>query len=143
VKLAVAELKSELYQDLSCTRDVDIHAVRLHLYKHNEPQGNLKVQITNGDGLFLAESGFIPMSSISDQPFFHGYIRFLVSYPMKKNSLFRVYLKYSGKYSFSDSAYIGWCNDFDLRKYPATYSPNKSTRAALDLEVWSKSERVR
>lgn len=141
MKLAVAELKTELYQDLVATSNTDIHAVRLHLYKHNSPAGSLIVKLADTQGKVFATSDTVSISSITGT-FFHGYVRFLVSYPIKKNTQFRVYLTSSG-YTFGESAYIGWCNDFDLRKYTATYSPNQSTRAALDLEVWSKSERVR
>ena len=142
MKLLVAELKTSLYQELTANSNAQIEAIRIHLYKHNSPVGSLSVSIADTNGRVVATSDTVAISSISAVAFYHGYIRFLVSYPIRSGTTFRVYLNASG-YTFSDAAYIGWCNDFDLRKYGVGYSPSTSTRAALDLEVWSKSERVR
>lgn len=142
MKLLVAELVTELYQELTCSEDQDIQAIRLHLYKHNTAAGSLSVVVTDSNGRTIATSDSVAISDISASAFYHGYIKFPIVCSLKEGTVFRVYLRQSG-YTFSEGSYVGWCNDFDLRKYSATYSPNTGTRAALDCELWGYKELVR
>lgn len=142
MKLCVAELDTELFQAITPSQNTFVEAIRIHLYRHNAPAGSLSVRIADTNGRSIAVSDTVAISSIPSGNFYHGYIRFLIQCSLKKSEQYRVYLNSSG-YSFSESAYIGWCNDFDLRKYPTAYTPSSALAAPLDLEVWAKSTRVR
>ncbi len=142
MKLCVAELESELFQVVRPKANTLVEAIRIHLYRHNSPEGSLSVRVADLNGRSIAVSDTVLISAIPSKTFYHGYVRFLIQCSLKKNEQYRVYLNSSG-YSFNESAYIGWCNDFDLRKYDTEYTPSSALAAPLDLEVWAKSTRVR
>ena len=142
MKLVVHELTgSGLFQTVTRDRRTIVEAVRPHIYRHNFPTGNLKVQIlTEADDL-VAESSEVPISSIGTEDFFHGNVRFLLNAYLNKNTNYKIKLVGTGGYSFNESAYIGWCVGFDLGRYPETYEPASLLNKPLDLEIWSRSER--
>lgn len=141
MKLIVHELSTSLYQPMRPTKNIEVGAVRPHLYLHNSPSGSVKMQIATADGTVLAESNTIAFSTINASPYFHGYVRFDISANLKKDTVYRFYLVATGGYSFSESAYCGWCNDYDLRKYNRETPITFSAQAALDLEIWSLSRK--
>lgn len=137
MKLVVHELQAtELSQSYTPERNVIVHAIRPHLYKHNAPAGTLKLQIYNGVTL-VGESDPVTIASISTANYFHGYVRFDLSCGLKRDTAYTFKLVGSG-YTFSESAYVGWCGGFDLGKYPATYTPESLLKYPLDLEVWER-----
>lgn len=137
MKLIVHELKTSLYQQIKVKEDnLLLYAIRPHLYKHGNPAGTLKIQLQDSNSKVIANSETLNISAISAATYFHGYVRFLISSPLTNLVSYRAVLIPGGGYSFSESAYIGWCKDFDLRKVNALYSPNSGLNAALDLELW-------
>ncbi len=142
MKLVVHELTgSSLFQTVTRDRRTIVEAIRPHIYRHNFPTGNLKVQIlTEADDL-VAESSEVPISSIGTEDFFHGNVRFLLNAYLDKNTNYKIKLVGTGGYSFNESAYIGWCVGFDLGRYLETYEPASLLNKPLDLEIWSRSER--
>lgn len=139
MKLIVNELKSGLlYQELTPTKNTIVSAIRPHLYIQNIPTGSLKIQILDQNNELIAESETIAISSITSSSYYHGYVRFYIDFYMQANVTYRIRLVGSS-YSFSESAYVGWCNSFDLAKYPLNYTPSNSTNYPLDLEIWSKN----
>jgi hypothetical protein len=68
-------------------------------------------------------------------------VRFDISTPLKAGTTYRINIVAFGGYSFSESAYLAVCNDFDLRKYEPDYSPSTGFSSALDIEIWH-SKRV-
>lgn len=139
MKLIIAELTSSLTQKITVGSDpLDLYAIRPHLYKHQVPTGNLFLEVQDDSGKFIKASETIAISALpNDQAYFHGYVRFQISVPLKAATTYSIALKSSGGYAFLESAYIGWCNDYDLRKVSAGFMPNTGFSAPLDLELWA------
>jgi hypothetical protein len=142
MNLILQELNTELVQAITTTKILNLYAFRLHLYKQGNPSGSLFVRIKDAQGGTIADSEPISISSISNADYFHGYVRFLISYPLKINTEYFISLKQSG-YSFSESAFIGWVQDLGLQRVTATYSPNTSYNSPLGLEVWAYEHLIR
>jgi hypothetical protein len=140
VKLIVHELQDEgLTQTLVPDKRINVVAMRPHLYRHQWPDGSLKVQIKQGATL-IAESEAQPISEIGTEDYFHGYVRFYVNAILEKDVEYSFILisDDGDPYEFSEPAYIGWCNGFDLLKYEATYDPSLPSSYPLDMEIWSR-----
>ena len=139
--LLVHEIYTSVYQSVRPTKNINIGAIRPHLYIHNVPTGNLKVQICESDGTLLVESPTTNISTISAGNEYHGYVTFYVDAMLLKNTDYLIYVVSGGGYSFNNSAYVGVCNDYDLRKYQPNYTVNHPRFAPLDLEIWSLSQK--
>jgi hypothetical protein len=63
---------------------------------------------------------------------------------LKKGQSYSLKLVGTG-YSFSEPAYVGWCNGYDLGKYDSTTVPADIYQSPLDLEIWNvqKNENLR
>jgi len=144
MKLVVIELGNSLVQKIATgSKAIQLYAIRPHLYRHNAPVGSVTVQVQDMLGNVIGSSDTIAISSIGSGTYWHGYQRFLISTMLQKNTSYQIALVASGGYTFSESAYVGWCNDFDLRKVPATFTPNFGTNGALDMEFWETKEFTR
>jgi hypothetical protein len=115
-------------------RFVDIRHVRPHIYKHAAPAGEFAIQIQTEDGNPMATSNYLDAADISASTYFHGYIRFDLNVHLRPNTDFYVALISTG-YTFSESAYIGWCNGFDLGRY-TNLGSSSDAFAELDFELW-------
>jgi hypothetical protein len=135
--LIVHELKTELKQEIEVKHQpIQLYAIRPHLYRHLAPSGTIYVELRDEGNNVIETSAGLPISSLPSGNYLHGYIRFYMRTNLRAFTKYNVVLKASG-YSFSESAWIGWCNDYDLRKAEATYGGNTGLGAALDLELWS------
>lgn len=142
--LVVHELVTVLKQEINLLdKDLLVHAIRPHIYRHNSPTGSLHLEIWDENEKTIAQSSSVAIASIGTAAYFHGYVEFPFVEPLKAGSTYWVALKATGGYSFSESAYIGWCNDYDLRKVDADYTPNEGVSAALDMEFWVKKRTFR
>lgn len=140
MNLYVHELKTVLSQEITTpARAVHIEAIRPHLYKHLAPAGNFKIQILDTDSNLVAESSTLTAADISASNYFHGYVKFTVKCTLSASTNYFIQLA-ATSYTFSGSAFIGWCNDYDLRKYTSSgegiYSP-------LDMEIWEYKTKLR
>jgi hypothetical protein len=136
MRLAVHELyASGLKQKVEVTSDASIVAIRPHLMKYGSPAGSLKIQFLDGNEKLIGETDTVLISSISAIAYFHGYITFNCNFNVKESELHYIKLVGIG-YTFSESNYIGWCNDYDLRKYDATDTRTEGFYAPLDYEFW-------
>lgn len=140
MRLLVDELSDKLYQQITATKSCDLVAIRPHLYKHNFPTGTLQVLLEDENGKLIASSNVVDMDDLAVLAFAHKYYRFDIFQPIKQGLIYRVALVSGGGYAFSEAAYIGWCRDYDLRKYQATYTPNTGINSALDFEAWELKE---
>ncbi len=138
MKLIVHELQTSLTQNLTTNKIIQVVAVRPHIYRHNMPIGTLKVEIRTAGNVLVATSESIDISDIGAEAFFHGYVRFSVSAFLDKDTEYKFLLVGEDGYSFDESAYIGWCNGFDLGKYTPAVEPISSFHYPLDLEVWER-----
>lgn len=142
MKLIIHELKaSGLSQALIPDKNMMLEAVRPHIYRHNWPTGSLKIQVLDSEDNVLSESETVSIEDIGSENFFHGYVRFLVNLGLQKDQTYKFKVVGDDGYSFEESAFIGVCNDYDLRKYDAVNSPSGTLYAPFDLEVWTRSAR--
>jgi hypothetical protein len=140
MKLIAAELKTTLIQEVTTDRHrKQIVVVRPHLLRFGAPAGTVKVQILNGSGTLVAESGWRNITDIGSGTYWHGYARFDVSAHLAKDTLYKIAVVASG-YAFSETAYLAWCSGFDLGKYTAEYSESRGFLAPLDLEIWTRQQ---
>lgn len=135
MNLLVCELNGACFQPVTTDENViHITAIRPHLYKHLAPAGSFYIQIQDANGKKIANSNSLTAANISASNYFHGYVRFDINASLFPETQYRIALKSSG-YSYSDSAYIGWCTDYDLRKYTLTgFATGEAW--ALDMEIW-------
>lgn len=135
--LLVEELKTELVATIKSTEGHrNIRHIRPHIFRKAAPTGSLKVQLRDSSGGLIAESNSVTIASIGSDTYFHGYVKFDLTAQLKEDVTYRVALVPTGGYSFSESNWIGWCNGFDLGKYPGTYTDAEGYSAPLDLELW-------
>jgi hypothetical protein len=141
MKLIVHELKAAgLSQTVVAPRNMILSAIRPHIYRHNLPTGTLAIEVRDALNTLIATSESITISTIGTKAFFHGYVRFLVDAYLKKGQSYSLKLVGTG-YSFSEPAYVGWCNGYDLGKYDSTTVPADIYQSPLDLEIWERTEK--
>lgn len=137
MKLLVIELYSNLEQAIIPDTIQQVEAVRIHLYKHNTPAGSLQVLIKDGDTT-IATSQIVNISDISEADFFHGQVTFEINVQLLKSKEYKILLQASG-YTFTESAYVGWCRDFDFKTYPKGFEDRGSNlKSGFDYEIWTR-----
>lgn len=146
MKLVVYELDAPITQQIE-TKDrvILLEAIRPHLYKHNNPAGSLYLEITNEADELLFTSETLTIQSIHDEagaPYFHGLVRFYIDASLAPNTKYNIILKSTG-YTFSEPAYIGWCNGFDLKLVENDYTPTGAIDDALIMEFWERKKLVK
>lgn len=141
MKLIVFELQPDVFQTVRPTRNTIVESVRPHLYKHNTPDGVIVVEIQDYSGALIAQSSPVAIANISSEDYFHGHVKFDVKAYLQKGIVYRICIKGLSGYVFSENAYVGVCNTFDLKGYPPEYSPNEGKNAPLDIQIWSRNEK--
>lgn len=140
MRLVVHELVTELSQRIKVGgRDLQLNAVRPHLYKHRSPAGSLFLEVQDTSGRLIKATETIAISAISAATYYHGVIRFSIDLQLRATASYLLVLKSTG-YSFAETGYVGWCNDYDLRLAEPDYSPAAGIHAALLWEPWIKKE---
>lgn len=136
--LLFSELKNEAFQEITMLEDCNLVNIRPHILKFGNPAGSLKVQVKDSNGFLIEESNSVEISSISALTFAHGYVKFDIITPLKKDQVYRINVVAFNGYAFTMSDFAGLCKDFDLRKVEATYLPNIGFNSAYDIELWRK-----
>lgn len=122
---------------------LQVDALRPHLFKWLNPAGSLKMQIKDQPGTTtLFESDPITIQSITDisDDYFHGVVTFPILAALQANTKYQVVLVGISGYTFSESAYISWCDGFDLALVPESYTPVDTFDTALILEIWERKK---
>lgn len=137
MKKAVFELKDvPIYQEVTPSRNVQVEYIRLYLFKFNNPGGSFTIELHDSSGELIATSATsLSASEINSSNFFHGFVRFEMKVQLMKDVTYRIVLKSSG-YTFSESAYLGWCNSYDFPVYSSDYPITQVTQYPLSLEAW-------
>lgn len=138
MQLYVSELDSNsLYQEIIPNRSSILVAIRPRLYVHGNPSGSIKLQILDQNNELIAESETLTISniysSVGSLGYYHGFVRFYVNAYLMKDTPYRIKLVGSG-YTFSESAWVGWCSETENPKYTLS----SSTGWGLDLEIWNR-----
>jgi hypothetical protein len=116
---------------------VTVRAVRPHLYIALPQASSLTMQILNSGATVIATSETVTVASITTANYFHGYVRFYIDAILAAETNYTFRLQASG-YTYSDSSFVGWCSDFDLRKYSLGFSPLIAAEDPLDMEIWEQ-----
>jgi len=137
-KIIVHECRPEVFQEIVPLENLFLSAIRPHLYIHNAPAGDIKLRLTDGNDKLISESTGIVLTTLKSLAFAHGYYTFDLNTPLAKGLTYRLYFTGFNGYSFSESAYVGVCKDWDSEKTTQTYLHNDGTNAPLDFETWVK-----
>ena len=152
MKLLIEELgkdgASELVQEFNSGEDLHMcEAIRVHLYLHSISTGTLTLELRSAADALLASSETLNIADLYTsggftEPYVHGVFTFDFDSPMSKETDYKLALVSSG-YTFSESGYVGWVKDFDLRKYTANYAPTAGYQSSFIFEVWDDQNKVR
>lgn len=114
-----------------------VYAVRALLFRYLAPAGNLYVEIQDENGKKIATSATVSAATIGTGNYWTGYQRFLVTVALKANTSYYVSLKASG-YTFSELAYIGWCNSWEIKNvFESDYDGAVGMAAPLGVQLWA------
>lgn len=135
----------ELYQEITADEDLDLVAIRPHLYVHSgSVAGNLQVRIDDSNGYQIAISNSVAIDDIRDafhptNNYAHGYYKFDIAAQLQSGQNYRIVLVNSG-YTYASGAYASFCKDYDLRKVTANYSPSAGYNSPFDIELWIRRQ---
>jgi hypothetical protein len=117
-----------------------VGSVRPHLYVHNRPSGTITVVVVSEDGeAEIGTSATLNIQDITDADYFHGHVTFELDAYLLSGQTYKIQISTGGGYSFSESAYVGVCGDYDSRLYPLGYSPAGVEDAPLDIQIWERT----
>lgn len=140
--LIVHEIKDfQIYQSVKPDENTMVQVVRPHLYIKGTCSGIVRVQITTLDDVLISVSNEINITDISPSGEYHGYVSFNLNAHLKKDELYKIQVVCSGAYSFSESAFVGVCNGYDLAKYEHAQPITHQRFAPLDIEIWTLSRK--
>jgi len=144
MKLLYNDLVSTLEAKVQSKKEFNCIAIRPHILKLGAITGDLKISVYDETGnTLISESNTVDISSISSATYFHGVVRFDINVGFKRDTSYIVRLEGTGAYSPSDTIHVGWCRDFDLRKFDANYLQNVGYNSAFLFEVWTNDARIR
>lgn len=136
MKLLVEELKTHLEQEITPVREnKNLELVKLHLYKHRFPPGELILELRNRHGL-ISTSERVSAADLSAANFFHGMVKFPLVAQLRAGESYVLRLRATG-YVFSEESFVGWCKDFDFKTYPRPDAPSELL-APFDYEMWTR-----
>lgn len=121
MKLIVWELgldgvNESLKETYSLTKDTDLYAVRAHLMIYGAPAGTVYMQIWHAtENKVIKQSDSHTITSLKSNTYAHGMYRFVFNVNLKSGT-YRFVLRSSGGYSYSSSAFVGWCAHRELRR---------------------------
>lgn len=127
-------------------RPVHVKHLRPHIYKHLAPSGSFYMAITDVFQNVIAASNSLTATQINSANYFHGYVRFDIDAYLPKTVEGNFYTYYylslrSTGYTYSDSAFIGWCYDYDRAQFDLEYTPVGDLDMPFGCEIWeSKNE---
>lgn len=139
--LVVNELRTTLEQDFYVDKRLQLSAIRLNLYLHNDPSGTFTLSVKNGSDTIATSSLTVSTiktnAGLSDNQYHHGFFRFDFSdiVPLIKNVTYTLELSSSG-YTFSDSSYIGWIKEFENNTNTLIDSTDNDFEKDFSFQLW-------
>ena len=112
--LAIDRLITSFSQPISVSRDIDLKAMRVKLYGHNNPTGTFFLSIKSGATTILSNSFTsqdLKSKINATEPYYWGEFAFPVSIVLLRGD-YTIELSSSG-YTFQESSFIGWAKDYD------------------------------
>ena len=136
--LIVAECKDSVSQAIRPTEPLFVVAIRPHLYVHGSPSGTVKVQLLDGNDRVVSTSNSLNLSSLKTLDYSHKYYKFDMNANLAADVSYKIAVVCEGGYSFSESAYVGVCLDWDNTKSELAYTPSGDLQRPLDIEIWER-----
>lgn len=137
MKIIVTRLLDTLEQKIRVGgRPIQVVAIRPHLYLNNWAAGSIELSIHLADETELVRTAPVNMAMVTSDPYFHGYVKFDVSYCLDSNTEYMIRLTKTFGSPFSATSYAGWCRDYDLRSTPTLYVPDAGMHSPFDVQVW-------
>lgn len=137
MKLIVNELKTELVQVITVgDHPIQLYAIRPHLYRHLWASGAVYIEIRDLNGQIIDTSEVIDIADLPTGNYFHGLIRFRIATELQAGASYQIAIVSVAPYSFNESAYIGWCVEWDTPRIPASYTLVGAAHAPFDFELW-------
>lgn len=107
-------------QPFEASEDVDLYAIRAHLMIVGSPAGGIYFQIWDEtEDRIVMQSDSHTITDLKTLANAHGMYRFVFNKPLKAGS-YRMLLRTNGGYSYSSSAFVGWCAHSELRRISLT-----------------------
>lgn len=94
-------------QPFYVSEDFNLLYVRLHIYKHLSPSGTARLRLYDTNLSNILAYADVLLSSISSANYFHGMVKFDLSYPLRAGTRYWLSLESAGGYSYSGSAFFG------------------------------------
>ncbi len=143
MRLIVHELVTTLYQEITVGAfPIMVEAIRPHLLVFNKAglgAGTLTVRILDANGKRVAVSETLNIADLTTLAYAHKYYRFYINAGLRAGATYRVALVAGGGYTFSEAAYIAWCNGWEHRRNSSSYNFGEAD-APLDFEIWERKE---
>ena len=139
-KLLVEELFTSISEGftLSYTERTSLAALYPHLYIHNEPAGTFTITLKKGaTNIFSKSFNVSDIKATIDSPLDYSHVWYPVipTNPVQIDSgEYLVELTSSG-YTFSESAYIGWCRNFEEMDFKGDFGKFNDEHNDLQLRL--------
>lgn len=118
-----------------------VYAVTPHIFKWLNPAGSLYVRLEDSSQTTITTSSAVTIQSITDATgnYFHGRVRFYLNAILAANTSYYISLISSG-YTFSEAAWVGFVNDYDLQIVDRNYTPLSSIECPFLIGLWGYKE---
>jgi hypothetical protein len=89
-------------------RPINMKHIRVHIYKHLAPTGTMRLLLADRNSVVTLAYADVLLSSLPSANYYHGMVKFDLSYPLQANTSYYLILSSAGGYSYSGSAFFGW-----------------------------------
>lgn len=131
--------KDPVTKQITPTKNLNVVALRPHLWIQGAPGGTVKMQILDTSSKVIAESAARTVAGMKTLTYSHGFFYFAINAHLKKDTPYLIGLRSGGGYTYSDTNFVAWCNAFDLGRQNPSYSNNVGINAPLNCEIWTKN----
>lgn len=147
MKLVVEELYDSLAQDFDFDQDRVISTVRIWLYKHLSPSGDLSLTL-NQSAADIATSDTLDSAYIESNTdatnlnYYHGMVRFDFTTPFVIRKGTVTLTLNASTYTFSESAFFGWVKPHENKYFTQEQSPSAGAFQSFGVEFWRYKGRL-
>ena len=104
---------SNLEQVIRVSNNASCAVLRLHLYKHGTPTGNLVIKLLSGATVLKTiTTDYSTMNAEIAESYGHGLFKFDLDFPLKKDGAYTEYTIQLSSSAYDSSNYYGWVKDW-------------------------------
>ncbi len=130
--LLVYPLRSTREQTVIVTKNINVKTIRLNLYKHLQPSGNLVLSIKNGSTTIATST--LAINALDSADYSHGFYSFDIDIKLTPKE-YTLELSSTG-YTFNDNAYIGWIKEHENNTNNFTTSIDNYYNNPFSYQIW-------